>query len=58
MHFPENEEAETAFDEWLAQYKQDRLDGSLLSHFLTAGHLRDAFMAGLLAGTGEPAEQS
>jgi hypothetical protein len=50
MHFQDNPDPETAFGDWLARYKDERLDGSVVYHFLSEDHLRDAFMAGVLAG--------
>lgn len=52
MQFPENQEAEEAFGEWVEEYKHSMSDGTFAWHFLSADHLRDAFMAGLLAGSG------
>jgi hypothetical protein len=42
----QDQQSEAAFQEWLARYKQEHLDGTLLCHFLSADHLKDAFLAG------------
>ena len=39
-------DADDAFGEWLAVYRDEELGGSLGIHFLSAEHLRAAFDAG------------
>jgi hypothetical protein len=48
-----DQEAEGWFWKWLACYKNEELGGTMLSRFLTADHLKAAFMAGLEAGREE-----
>jgi hypothetical protein len=48
-----NDDAEAAFGQWLAQFKQELPNGNALSVFLTAGHLRSAFLAGFVAASCE-----
>jgi hypothetical protein len=47
----DDQQPEAAFENWLARYRDDELGGSMASRFLTASHLRDAFMAGVRASS-------
>ena len=47
----DDQQPETAFEEWIARYRDEELGGSMASRFLTTGHLRDAFMAGVRASS-------
>jgi hypothetical protein len=45
------DDAQSAFDRWVADYKRDLPGGNTVSVFLSTDHLRRAFLAGFRAAS-------